>query len=994
MKQINRLKDVGLIDRSKPIEFYFNGSKLYGFKGDTLASALLSNGVYLTSRSIKHHRPRGLFTHDLSEPNSIMQVNVKDKEFINVSATDIYIYPNMKVRNINSWPSLEFDLYALKRIFSKFFQPGFIYKTFMWPRLLWGFYEKLIRKTKGFGKLKSDDDSLRYEKKHSNTDILIIGTGPSAISFAYPALQLGCKILMVEQDSNVSPTMLNIDYIFKNNDQKNEFIKIKNYVLKHSNTKILLNTKVSSVNDHNFSTLIQNSTIINDSNNIYLPDQILWKIRSEKIVIAAGSVERPMLFDNNDLPGIMSSNSISTYINKFGVIPGKNIILYTNNDYSYQMVFDLLQYGIKINAVIDVRKNIHKEILNKLEKNNIKIIFDHEIIKAFGNNCINEIYISSINTRKKITIKCNLLAVSNGFSPVNQFHIQSGGSLKYFDKTDCFIPVETKFSPLHIGGSAGVFDLVESIKYSYLKAIKMFDNQKQDITNLIPIKNFGSIDKYTISKFRSSFLSKMNSKNVFVDYQTDTSLFDINYAVKEGFVFLDHLRRYTLFGTGIDQGKQSNDNIIFLLADILNLSPDQIGHIKSRPPFSSVNFGAISGRNNNSFFDPIRRTSIHNWHERNNAIFENVGQWKRPLYYAKSNENMQESVNRECLAVRNSVGVIDASTLGKIEVVGPDSVDFLNMIYPNKFSSMKTGKCKYSLMLNDKGMIFDDGVIAKLNENHYLIHTTSGGATTVMDWLEQWLQTEWHNFNVTLRSVTDQWTTISINGPKSRILASKLFKNIDFSNESFSFMSYQETSFDNIPVRIFRVSFSGELCFEINVPSNYGQYFWNKTFELGRNLSIVPYGTEAMHILRAEKGYIIVGQDTDGSVTPIDIGAIKMLSKSKDFLGKRSLNRVFFHDNNNRNQLVGLIPDNSKKIIKDGAHIKTLQDQILSGDILGHVTSTYFSPILNKSFALGLVKNGYSMIDQKVLIVDMNLNKSYATITKPIFYDKEGLKQK
>ena len=993
MKQVNRLENVGLVDRSKPIKFYFNGSKFYGFQGDTLASALLANGLTLISRSIKYHRPRGLFTNDLVEPNSIMHVSIDDKEFINVLATDIYLSHNMKIKSINSWPSLEYDLYSLKRIFSKFFQPGFVYKTFMWPRSLWDFYEKFIRKTKGFGKLKSNLDSLRYEKKHSNTDILIIGTGPAAISFAYSALQLGYKILMVEQDSLVSPTMLNIDNIFDNNDQKNEYIKIKDYVLKHSNIKILLNTKVSSVNDHNFCTLIQNSTIYNELHNIYSADQILWKIRSKKVVIAAGSVERPMLFDNNDLPGIMSSNSISTYVNRFGVIPGKNIILYTNNDYSYQMIFDLLQNGIKVNGVIDVRKNINEEILYKLQENNINIILDHQIIKAFGDKSINKINISSINTKNEINIECNLLAVSNGFSPINQFHIQSGGSLEYSDKTDCFIPIETKSSPIHIGGSAGTFDLIESIKSSYLKGIEVFDNQNQDKNNLISIKHFENSDTYKISKFIPSFIYNMNPKNVFVDYQTDTSLFDINYAVKEGFVFLDHLRRYTLFGTGIDQGKQSNDNIIFLLADILNLSPDQIGHVKSRPPFSSINFGAISGRNNNSFFDPIRRTSIHNWHKRQNAIFENVGQWKRPLYYPKFNESMEESVNRECLAVRNAVAVIDASTLGKIEVVGPDSVEFLNMVYPNKFTSMKTGKCKYSLMLDDEGMIFDDGVIAKLGENHYLIHTTSGGATTVFDWLEQWLQTEWHNFNVTLRSVTDQWTTISINGPKSRILVSKLFDNIDFSNESFPFMSYKEASFDNIPVRIFRVSFSGELCFEINVPSNYGQYFWDKTFELGRDLSIVPYGTEAMHILRAEKGYIIIGQDTDGSVTPIDIGAIKMLSKSKDFLGKRSLNRKFFHDKN-RKQLVGLLPDDSKKVIKDGAHIKNSNDEILSGDILGHVTSTYYSPILNKSFALGLVKNGYSMIDKKVLIIDMNLNKSYAKITQPIFYDEEGLKQK
>ncbi|MBN18811.1 MAG: sarcosine oxidase subunit alpha [Chloroflexi bacterium] len=992
MKQINRINNLGLINRSKLIEFYFNDKKLYAFEGDTLASALLANGFIFTSRSIKYHRPRGLFAHDISEPNSIMQVSIEDKEFINVQATDIYLYNNMVIKSINHWPSLDFDIFSLKRIFSKFFLPGFIYKTFMYPRLLWDFYEKLIRKTKGFGKLKLEEDLLRYEKKHSNTDILIIGTGPSAISFAYSVLKFGYKIIMVEQDSIFSPTMLDIENSFTDDKQKNEFSQIKDYVLKHSNTTILLNTKLSSFNDHNFSTLIQNSSVINLSESNYSPDQILWKIRSTKVVIAAGAIERPMLFENNDLPGIMSSKSISMYLNRYGVIPGKNIVLYTNNDYSYQMIFDLLKNGISVSAVIDVRKNINDEILVKLQKNNIKVILHHEVIKAYGNKFINKIDISSIDKKEKTTIKCSVLAVSNGYTPINQYHVQSGGLLSYKEEIDSFVPIETKFSPIHIGGSAGIFDLAESIKSAYLKSLTLIDKKMADLKKTSELNNFKNTNNYSISKYLPSVIYNMNTKNIFVDYQTDTSLFDIKYAIKEGFIFVDQLRRYTLFGTGIEQGKHSNDNILFLLADILDLKPDQIGHVKSRPPFSSINFGAISGRSNNEFFDPIRITPIHNWHKQNNAIFENVGQWKRPLYYQKFNESMEESVNRECLAVRNSVGVIDASTLGKIEVVGPDSIEFLNMIYPNKFTNMKIAKCKYSLMLNDEGMIFDDGVIAKLDENHYLIHTTSSGASTVLDWLDQWLQTEWDHFNVSLRSVTDKWTTISVNGPKSRDLASRLFENVDFSNESFPFMSYKETSVDDIPIRIFRVSFSGELCFEINVPSNYGQYFWDKTFELGRDLSIVPYGTEAMHVLRAEKGFIIVGQDTDGSVTPIDIGAIKMLSKSKDFLGKRSLDRPYFHENG-RKQLVGILPDDFKNRIYDGAHIKNINDEILTGDILGHITSSYFSPILNKSIALALVKNGNAMIGQKVLIIDMNLNKNYGTITKPVFYDEKGVKQ-
>jgi sarcosine oxidase subunit alpha len=524
----------------------------------------------------------------------------------------------------------------------------------------------------------------------------------------------------------------------------------------------------------------------------------------------------------------------------------------------------------------------------------------------------------------------------------------------------------------------------------------MLESLRQSGIEIIPKQFNVELDPYlydqtTISDVISSESEESSLKRKqFVDFQLDVTSRDIDIALEEGFESIQHVKRYTTANQGTDQGKISGTNLAMLIAQKTGKEISEIGPTTFRPPYTPVTFGAIAGRSLLDQFDPVRRTSIHDWHVRAGAEFENVGQWKRPWFYPKVNETIDDAVIRECLAVRNSIGICDASTLGKIEINGPDSAEFLNRVYINNWSKLQIDRCRYGLMLGDDGNVMDDGVTARIGENKYLMHTTTSGAGTVMDWLERWLQTEWPELKVYLTSVTDQWSTISINGPNSRKVLGKLCDDIELSNESFPFMSFKVGTVSGVNARVFRVSFAGELSYEINVDSKYGSVVWQAIMDAGREFGITPYGTETMHVLRAEKGYVIVGQDTDGSVTPVDLGYGKMLSKTKDFLGKRSLDRKEMV-RSDRKQFVGLMPFQSSEKISEGAQIvESLSKQSI---MIGHVTSSYFSPMLDKYIALALIQSGRTRLGEYVYAIDTKGGKVKSEIVNPVFYDSKGDRQ-
>jgi sarcosine oxidase subunit alpha len=590
-------------------------------------------------------------------------------------------------------------------------------------------------------------------------------------------------------------------------------------------------------------------------------------------------------------------------------------------------------------------------------------------------------------------IECDILAMSGGWDPNLHLYSQLGNKIQYDLNSKWFLSDDDIENQYMIGSCMGLVATQDCLGQGFQT---MLESLRQSGIEITPKQFNVELDPYlydqtTISDMISSGSEESSLKRKqFVDFQLDVTSRDIDIALEEGFESIQHVKRYTTANQGTDQGKISGTNLAILIAQKTGKEISEIGPTTFRPPYTPITFGAIAGRSLLDQFDPVRQTSIHDWHVRAGAEFENVGQWKRPWFYPKANETIDDAVIRECLAVRNSVGICDASTLGKIEINGPDSAEFLNRVYVNNWSKLQIGRCRYGLMLGDDGNVMDDGVTAKIGENKYLMHTTTSGAATVMDWLERWLQTEWPELKVYLTSVTDQWSTISINGPNSRKVLGKLCDDIELSNESFPFMSFKAGTVSNVNARVFRVSFAGELSYEINVDSEYGSLVWQAIMDAGREFCITPYGTESMHVLRAEKGYVIVGQDTDGSVTPVDLGYGKMLSKTKDFLGKRSLDRKEMV-RSDRKQFVGLMPFQSSKKIPEGAQIvESLANQSV---MIGHVTSSYFSPILDKYIALALIQSGRNRKGEYVYAIDTKGGKIKSEIVNPVFYDSKGDRQ-
>ena len=717
----------------------------------------------------------------------------------------------------------------------------------------------------------------------------------------------------------------------------------------------------------------------------------LLKIRAKKVVCATGSLERPLVFNNNDRPGILLSGAIKKYANYYGVVCGKDLSFLTNNDSAYETAINLLQKGIKINSIIDNREKINSKLEYELEKNNVKIYKGYTVIDTSGHRRIKKISIMKISNDgqnvlgSKINLSCDCLGISGGWTPAVHLFTQSGGKLKFREIDQVFIPKSYSSDQISVGACNGDFDLKEIITTlpknisNYLKVKKnYYENLEVDCIKELPKRNIWLLPSH----------KKISKTKSFVDFQNDATSRDIKLALREGFKSIEHVKRYTTTGMGTDQGKLGNMHALGIISETANAEMGELGTTTFRPPYTPLTFGTIVGRNVGEFFDVVRTTSIHDWHKKNKAKFENVGQWKRAWYYPIDGENIHQAVQRESKAARDSAGILDASTLGKIDIQGTDASEFLNRVYTNAWSKLAIGKCRYGLMLNEDGMVYDDGVTTRLSENHYLMTTTTGGAANVLTKLEDYLQTEWPELDVYLTSVTDHYSTVSICGPKSKKIISKIIPELDLSDESFPHMSYKNARIGKISCRIMRISFTGELSYEINIQSNYGKSLWERCIEAGKEFNITPYGTETMHLLRAEKGFIIVGQDTDGTMTPIDLQMDWIVSKKKyDFIGKRSLYRSdTIRDD--RKQLVGLLTENPSEVLEEGAQIVASMEK-KPIEMLGHVTSSYYSPNLNKSIALAVVKGGKKMLGQK-LLVPMENKLINVTVSDPVFLDKKN----
>lgn len=996
-KQTHRLANGGRVDRAAPLTFTFNGKSYQGYLGDTLASALLANGVHFVARSWKYHRPRGIVTAGVEEPNALVQLESGGFTVPNARATEIELYQGLSATSVNASPSIENDRMAINQLFARFIPAGFYYKTFKWPRSWWGKYEEVIREAAGFGKAPTELDPDRYEKTYAHCDVLVAGAGPAGLAAAWVAAQSGARVVLVDDQPELGGSLLSGPAQIDGLPAAAWIAKISTELQTFPEVTILSRSTAFGYQDHNLVTVTQRL-----SEHLPLAQrggrvrERLWKVRAKHVILATGAHERPIVFGNNDLPGIMLASAVSTYIHRYGVLPGRQAVIFANNDDAYQTALDLKGNGAEV-TVVDPRAAGNSSLPAAAKRQGVNIINDAVVVTAHGSRHVKKVEVAGhrdgVPGQFITSLACDLLCVSGGWNPVIHLFAQSGGKAHWNNEKACFVPGSAMQRETSAGAANGDFSLAGALRDGALAA--------QQAVESAGLKA-AALPNWKVAELSEAPLMPMwlvgDRKQVgrgakqFVDYQNDVSAADIYLAAREGYHSVEHVKRYTALGFGTDQGKLGNINGMAILAEVLGKSIPQTGTTTFRPNYTPVTFGTVAGRELGEFLTPIRKTCIHPWHVEQGALFEDVGNWKRPWYYPRGKEDLHAAVARECLAARNSVGILDASTLGKIDVQGPDAVTLLNWMYTNPWNKLEVGKCRYGLMLDENGMVFDDGVTVRLGEQHFLMSTTTGGAARVLDWMERWLQTEWPHLKVNLTSVTDHFATFAVVGPNARRVLQKVCKDIDFSNEKFPFMSFREGSINSVFTRIMRISFSGELSYEVNVPANMGRAIWDAIIEAGKEFDITPYGTETMHVLRAEKGYIIVGQDTDGSVTPFDLGMGGLVAKSKDFLGKRSLARSDTAGEN-RKQLVGLLSEDKDFVLPEGSQILAEPSNEPTGSMIGHVTSSYFSPILQRSIAFALIKGGLGKMGQEVSISLENGRNIAAKISSLVFYDAEGVRQ-
>ncbi len=993
MSQNFRLNTGGLINRDKPIEFKFNGKKYIGYEGDTLASALLANGIHLIGRSFKYHRPRGFFGAGVDEPNAKMQVEINGSSEPNINATEIELVNGLSASSQNCWPSVNFDIGAINNFLNRFFPAGFYYKTFMWPKSFWyRVYEPFIRKAAGLGIASLEKDKERYEHKYEYCDLLVTGSGPAGLASAYAAAKNGAKVILAEDKPRYGGTLLTDDVTIDNLSGKDWSEKIISELKEMPNVIVKNRSQVFGYYDHNMMVMFERIGDHLEKKTKYTPRQRLWYIRAKEVLLSTGSIERPIVFGNNDTPGVFLSAAAKEYMKVYGVLIGKKPIIFTNNDSGYETAIEFKKNGTNP-IVLDTREDQNSELINEAKDLDIKIKFSSAVIVAHGYKKVKSATIGKLNKEKidfenTEQIDCDSICVSGFWTPTVHLASQSGNKLKFNDSIDAFVPDKSKQNEHSIGAANGTFTLQDTLKNSFNTGSEVSKSiTKKDEKIQIPNTNER---KYSVhDKFWCSPLPKGKNYKRFVDFQNDVAVSDIEIALREGYRSIEHVKRYTTLGMATDQGRTSNLNGLQLVANVEKKIVPQVGHTTFRPPFTPVTIGTIVGREIGKEYMPTRKTPMHYWHENNNAVWVDAGAWKRPRYYKKGNENLFEASKREAKNVRDHVGVCDVTTLGKIDIKGPDSAEFLNRVYTNAWLKLPVGKARYGVMLREDGIVMDDGTTTRISENHYHMTTTTAQAANVLSHLEYYLQIVWPELNVNVVSTTEQWAGAAIAGPKSRDLLAKLFPKIDVSNEALPFMGYIEGDFFGIKARIFRISFSGELAYEINVESDFGLFMWEKIIEIGEEFKIQPYGTEALSTLRIEMGHV-AGPELDGRTIPYDVSLEGLVSKKKDFIGKRSLTKEAFNKAD-RQKIVGLVPLDRKSSIPEGSHLVENKNAKLPNPKLGHVSSSCWSVENNNPFSLAILKDGKNMIGKKLFAVSPLKNTSIEVeVMSSHYVDHEG----
>lgn len=993
MSQNFRLDKPGYINRDKKISFKFNGKKYFGCEGDTLASALLANGIHLVGRSFKYHRPRGFVGAGVDEPNAHVQLYTGAKTEPNAIATAVELVEGLVAKSQNCWPSVSFDFGAINNLFNKFFPAGFYYKTFMWPKNFWyKIYEPIIRKAAGLGVAPLKPDPDRYEHKFEYCDVLVVGSGPSGLASALAAAKNGARVILAEDKPRFGGSLLTDEVTIGNKKGKDWADETISQLKSMPNVIVKNRSQVFGYYDHNMMVMFERTKDHIKNPTEFMPRQRLWYIRAKEVIVSTGSIERPLVFGNNDRPGIMLASAAKEYMKVYGVLVGKKPIIFTNNDSAYNTAIEFKKNGVSP-LVVDVRINSESTVVQEAKNLNINIKFSHGIVNSKGYLRVSSAIIGKLNDDKSgyeslENVSCDCICVSGNWTPTVHLSSQSGNKLKFDEKINAFIPGQSRQNESAIGSAKGSLTLKQSLEDGFNKGYELSNKiTEKNKKSTIPTSNERSYTQH--DKFWCMPLPKNKHYKRCVDFQNDVYVSDIELAVREGFRSIEHVKRYTTLGMATDQGKTSNLNGLQLVSNIENKIVPEVGHTTFRPPYTPVTIGAIVGREVGKHYRPTRKSPIHEWHEKNNAVFVDAGLWLRPRYYKQGNETLQEAAKREATNVRNNVGICDVTSLGKIDIKGPDSSEFLNRIYTNAWMKLPVGKARYGVMLREDGIVFDDGTTTRISENHFHMTTTTAQAVNVLAHLEYYLQVVWSELDVNVLSTTEQWAGVALAGPNSRNLLNKLFPEIDVSNEAIPFMGYKEANLFGVPARIFRISFSGELAYEINVESGYGIFMWEKIIELGKEMNIEPYGTEALSTLRIEMGHV-AGSEIDGRVISSDLSLEGMLSKKKDFIGKRSLNREAFIIPN-REKIVGVVPLDKKSMIPEGSHLVSDSDASLPNPKLGHISASCWSVEYNNPFSLAILKDGKKKIGEKLYAVSPLKNKNIAVeIVSSHYVDPKG----
>ncbi len=991
-----------LIDRSAAQEFTFNGKRLRGYAGDTLASALLANDQMLVGRSFKYHRPRGIVASGPEEPNALMNLGQGARLEPNQRATTTELFDGLTAASQNHWPSLEYDVGVLNNYAARFLPAGFYYKTFIHPRAFWKHvFEPIIRHSAGLGRAPKDRDADRYEHAYAFCDVLVIGGGIAGLQAALVAAQVGARVWLLEQSPHWGGRAP-VDGLEIDGKPAQDWTSATiDTLTRMPNVTLRLRCTGAGVYDHGY--VLADERVADHTPGDGRPKQRLWRIRAAKIVTATGAIERPLSFAGNDIPGVMLASTVRDYVVNHAVSPGDRTVIVTNNDDAYRTAIALKTAGLDVPVIIDARASATGALPEAARALGIRVETGRAIAKVKGGKRVTGISLCLQAGEGSVLedIACDAVAMSGGWSPVVHLWSHCGGKLIWDTDQVCFRPDAAK-PPITHDGSAMV--IAAGAANGALDDAAILPDARAAGTAAALAAGFApeqpeepSVSSAYNYQIESIWVMPQGAghdlrSKMWLDYQNDVKVSDVQLAAREGYESVEHTKRYTTLGMATDQGKLSNINGLAVLSQALNADIPQVGTTTFRPPYTPVTLGALAGEARGEIFQPLRRTPIHEWHEKTGAYFEPVGQWRRPYCFPNAGETYEQAVHREISNVRENIGLLDASTLGKIIVKGPDAGKFLDMLYTGVMSTLPIGKCRYGLMCSENGFLMDDGVVARIDDQTFLCHTTTGGADRIHAHMEDWLQCEWWDWQVYTANVTEQYAQIAVVGPKARELLENL-GGMDVTKEALPFMQWADGSLAGFPVRVYRISFSGELSYEIAVPASHGLTFWQACLDAGEGLGVMPYGTEALHVLRAEKGFIMIGDETDGTVIPQDLGLNWAISKKKsDYLGKRGQERANLTDPD-RWTLVGLETLDGS-VIPEGAYaVDEGNNPNGQRNVQGRVTSTYHSPTLGRGIAMGLIRRGPQRMGETVEFPKVGGGSVLARIVDPVFFDKNGDQQ-